>query len=360
MGCDNYHLRIEFPSSSEKWLVRVPRPGLLNLGEATVEYMYASEFATLKFLEGTSVPAPRAFAFDVASNKDNKVGSTYLIMEFLEGEVFDVQGASGEAKKRIYEGVAEILVELSRHPFPKACSLVLGDVRGEGESDVMAGKIAGLRSKVVPPFGPFDTAGEYYMAIVDAHLDLIAEGRLYPELGVEAYLAYAILRDRILDSFGESAGSMAPAKNTERFYLTHIDPKGDHILASPSGHISGIIDWESARITPFSEAFGPSLFTADLHTLYSGNSGITPDDHLLAEALIEAGAPALADAMRSDERARRLHFGLGSAKTEGEMWDLIRGLLDAFGVYEGELFTKWRGGALQMYRGDARLDALLR
>ena len=51
--------------------------------------------------------------------------------------------------------------------------------------------------------------------------------------------------------------------------------------------------------------------------------------------------------MRANEKARRLHFGLGSSETEGEMWDFIRGLLSAFGVYEGEDFETWRANALK-------------
>ncbi|KAH7389773.1 hypothetical protein BKA66DRAFT_414088 [Pyrenochaeta sp. MPI-SDFR-AT-0127] len=349
MGCCNYHIHIFFPDSAEQWLVRIPRPGLAALHrKIDVEYQYASEFATLKFLEGTKVPAPKVFAFDVASNTGNAVGTTYLIMEFLAGTPFNPHSATLEEKKRVYDGVAEILIELSKHPLPKACSLApTGPIYGEDGPFVA--KIAGLRSKIAQPFGPFETAKDYHMAIIEAHLSLIEEGTLYPEHAVEAYLTYSILQERISELY----------KELESFYLTHIDAKGDHILLSPSGHISGIIDWQGARFSPYDEAFGPSLLTADLHALYFGRSGTTPNDHLLAASLIEKGEARLADAMKGDERARRFHFGLGSARMEREMWDSIRGLLVAFEIYEGEGFELWRERAMARYRGDLRLERLL-
>jgi hypothetical protein len=50
----------------------------VNLSKAVdIEYQFASEFATLKFLQGTTVPAPRVYAYDVASNASNEIGVTF-------------------------------------------------------------------------------------------------------------------------------------------------------------------------------------------------------------------------------------------------------------------------------------------
>lgn len=46
-----------------------------------VEYSIASEYATLEFVEFTKVPAPKVFGYGLASEKDNVVGVSYLLME---------------------------------------------------------------------------------------------------------------------------------------------------------------------------------------------------------------------------------------------------------------------------------------
>ena len=264
MGCCNYHIHLLFPSSTEKWLVRIPRLGLESLQtEIDVEYSYASEFATLKFPEGTKVPAPKAFAFDVASNKSNEIGVTYMIMEFLEGRPFNPYNASEEEKKRVYDGVADILIELSKHPLLKACSLMPSSM-SQGKDTPVAGKIAGLRSKLSPPFGSFDATRDYYAAVIDVHQKLVMERKLYASLAVEARLTYSILNQTISKPSVQIPDSKESLKfegrevreeggktsGVEAFYLTHIDAKGDHLLLSSSAHVTGIIDWQGARFVP--------------------------------------------------------------------------------------------------------------
>ena len=380
MGCCNYHLHIIFPISGQKWLVRVPRPGYAKLHDVIdIEYQYASEFATLKFLENTAVPAPKAFAYGVASNAENDIGVTYLIMEFLEGKPFNPLSATVDERRIAYEGVAKMMIELSKWPLSKACSLVPPN-SGEKHAEPVIGGIAGLRSKIVPPLGPFDTAEEFYSAIISEHLNLIANGKLYTEMAVEAYLAYAILQDHVSELLplplqGSSINAVFETQRAGReelFFLTHIDAKGDHILISPRGEISGIIDWQGARFAPFTEAFGPSLFTADLHSLYNlptsseevfngceTDSGINPNDHLLASLLKEYGESRMAETMTRNDKVRRFHFGLRSAKTQDEMWESVKGLLGSFGLYNGEILEEWRRKGLIRYKGDARLETIL-
>ncbi|KAF4977189.1 hypothetical protein FZEAL_6251 [Fusarium zealandicum] len=68
-GCANYHARIRFEDGSATWLLRVPQVTGFNTGFPVhlAEYLIRSEFATLKFLENTTVPAPRAFSFGIPS-----------------------------------------------------------------------------------------------------------------------------------------------------------------------------------------------------------------------------------------------------------------------------------------------------
>jgi hypothetical protein len=272
-------------------------------------------------------------------------------MEGLSGTKYVPHKASLEEKKRVFEGVADILIELHKFPVGNACSFVIDD-----EGTCVPGKIASVRSKTLAPFGPFDSARHYYEYIVEAHMNLIMEGKLCPNFAVEALLTYSILRDnicKILLLSKDIGGGAA-----ESFYLTHIDPKGDHLLLNSDGYITGIIDWQGARCVPFTEAFGPSLLTADLHAMYEGTSGITEDDVLLSNVLLKKGAPHIAHMMTRNSMSRRLHFGLGSAVTEAEIWDLIRGLLSAFEIYYNDDLEEWRRNALVQYANDVRVKML--
>ena len=58
MGCANYHAWLTF-DDGEKWIVRIPRTPFSDVPPDLVEYLVRSEFATLKFLELTDVPAPK-------------------------------------------------------------------------------------------------------------------------------------------------------------------------------------------------------------------------------------------------------------------------------------------------------------
>jgi hypothetical protein len=52
--------------------------------------------------------------------------------------------------------------------------------------------------------------------------------------------------------------------------LKHVDDYGDHILVDEQLNITGIIEWQMARVVPRQETFGPSLVTADMNALYNG------------------------------------------------------------------------------------------
>lgn len=67
-------------------------------------------------------------------------------------------------------------------------------------------------------------------------------------------------------------------------------------------NIIGIIDWQMARAVPASEAFGPSLVTADMAGIYDGLPSLTIHDHALARFLNAKGAADLAGIMSKDEK----------------------------------------------------------
>ncbi|KAI2786780.1 hypothetical protein POX_g09174 [Penicillium oxalicum] len=70
MGCGNYHARIRFTDNGSVRLIRVPRMNS-SIPQSLANYLVRSKYATLKFLETTQVPAPRAFDYGISCDSNN-------------------------------------------------------------------------------------------------------------------------------------------------------------------------------------------------------------------------------------------------------------------------------------------------
>jgi hypothetical protein len=98
----------------------------------------------------------------------------------------------------------------------------LADSLQSSELDISG--VASDRFLVLTPTGPFVTSTDYYEAFSEQHLELITDGQLYTKYPVNAYLVCRFLRDNATQLVSQEENQM-----TERFYLKHVDDKGDHI-----------------------------------------------------------------------------------------------------------------------------------
>lgn len=315
MGNAYYHAWLIF-DDGDRWLIHTPRTVLCDIPQDMVEYFIASEYATLKFLEPTKVPAPRVFGFGLASDEDNSVGVSYLLMECLSGSPLDsdLSGAEPQRQQSILAQVAEILIEISEHPAPSVGSLI---IKGSQNS---ISKMASNRFVHLGLSGPFLNTSDYFIAISDQYLDLVADGQVHSQYPTEAFAFYTLARKEALN-FNHSNTTVS--EEPEEFFLKHVDDKGDHLLFNDQGTIKGIIDWQFARFVPAMEAFGPSYLTANLDWLYSRSTGITDLDKQLATELRRRGADKLARYMESNEIARRFHHGLSEDLTKSEAHEML-------------------------------------
>lgn len=339
-GCANYHARVRFDDGSPSWLMRVPRVSGFAVGfpVSLAEYLIRSEYATLKFLEDTAVPAPRAFSFGIPSQgTDHGIGVCFLLMEELTGQPWDGRGDTA----KVWKGLAGILAELEKYPFPKAGSLYV-----ESPDDAPSvSATASDRFVCLDPYGPFETSPAYYTAWAEEYLALIADGQLYPQFPVEAYLVYRFLQ--------ENAAQLADSE--DEFFLKHVDDKGDHLLVDQDLNITGVIDWQMARVVPRREAFALSLVSADMNALCGGHVSLSKEDVALGSALREKGS-GLAR-YTGDEKVRRFFWGLGLEPEWACALPLANAILRIFGVEEG--WDEWKEGALKRYERDERLRALV-
>lgn len=185
-------------------------------------------------------------------------------------------------------------MELEKHPFPKVGSLYV-----ESPDDVpSASATASDRFVCIDPYGPFETSAAYHATWAEQFLELIADGQLYPQFPIEAYLVYRFLQDNVFQ--------LADAE--DEFFLKHVDDKGDHLIVDEDLNITGIIDWQMAHIVPRREAFALSVVSADMRALCGGGISLSTSDLALRNAFCEKEA-RLASHIR-DEKVRRFVWSL--------------------------------------------------
>jgi len=113
------------------------------------------------------------------------------------------------------------------------------------------------------------------------------------------------------------------------------------------------------RLVPASEAFGPSLVTAEMDGIYNGVSSLTIHDHALARCLKAKGADGLADITSRDERLRRFFFGLDVDIPWEEALLLIHGIWTALGVEKDTEWKAWKVKMLERHVDDGRLKLVI-
>lgn len=111
---------------------------------------------------------------------------------------------------------------------------------------------------------------------------MICDGQLFSAYPLNAYLNFKYLKE--LAEPGKWNVFEADFDNRP-FFLKHMDDKGDHILVDDEYNITGIIDWTYARAVPAFEAFGPSLLTADMNSVFDGKAWRSNKDNIMAEEL---------------------------------------------------------------------------
>ncbi|KAF8250492.1 hypothetical protein K440DRAFT_653617 [Wilcoxina mikolae CBS 423.85] len=319
-GGINYHARIRF-SNGITWLARLPRLNQATPPNDFMNYLLKSE----------------EYDLGLCNDPSNKVGVAYILMEELPGTPFYGFGPSGnpatiEELRKVWAGIANILIELEMYPFARIGSLVLDE-----NNRVCVGPTASDRTGTLSFLGPFTKANDYYLEWCDAHLSLIADQ--FTSYPVKAYL-------QELDD--------GP------FYLKHTDDKGDHILVDDDFNVTGIIDWTFARVVPKYEAFGPSLVTANMSDIYDGISRLSDSDVALASVHREKGS-GLAEFAGIREKMRRLvlALGMGIEISWEEAVKLFEGIAKAFGEEEGLNWQDWERLALDAHSGDERLARLV-
>lgn len=349
MGGMNYHIDIPF-EDGVMWIARVRRFNATSPPPTVRDYILKSEVATLKFLEGTDVPAPKMF--DHALEQDGSgVGVGYILTEKLPGKALRWPGATAEQRRRVMDQLADVFLDLYRHPFNALGSL------GDGESHPVCAiaqePMMDLVDDGLRLSGPFHSWSVHRRSLLEQELARITAGETHSQRALDAYLIHRFLLDLV--------DRLKPASNPSgKFYLKHGDDKGDHILVDENFNITGIIDWEWAYTADPADAFNSPIGLLPVADFYAGNGSIGDDEAVFAELFRDKGQPQLAQFVL-EGRVRHLYsFCCGHNPDD---WDgflsLFRGLREAVGVDENLDWAAWKDKTLNRYREDAGLQVVL-
>ncbi|KAL8299179.1 hypothetical protein RB593_009178 [Gaeumannomyces tritici] len=182
MGSMNVHMEISF-EDGVKWIARLRKLNATSPPPALRDYILGSEVATLKFLEQTTVPAPKVFDFAL-KHTDNPVGVGYVLVEKLSGRSLRWSLATPEQRKKVMDQLADMFIKLQKHPFDRLCSLAsMEDPRNPGPF-ARTSLTDFVRSEMCP-LGPFETLEEYHRSSIKLVLDLIVREEVYSNRTVE-------------------------------------------------------------------------------------------------------------------------------------------------------------------------------
>jgi hypothetical protein len=349
MGGMNYHIEVRFDDGIT-WIARIRRFNATSPPAALRDYIIRSEVATLKFLEHTSVPAPKVYDFSL-EHADNPVGVGFILMEKLPGRSLRWSITTPEQRKKVMSQVADTFVELHKYPFD-----LLGSLDTPGESHVGAFARESLtdflQSKMCA-IGPFSSLEEYHTSSIQLILDLIVREELYSQQAVDAYLIHRYLMDLV-------PLVLPQVHADDKFYLKHADDKGDHILVDENYNVTGIIDWEWAHTASPAHAFNSPIGFLPVGDFYDGKNSLGDDEVVFARLLEETGHQDLACFVREGRLQHRFAFCCGYDLVDWEGFlGLFQGLRDAVGVDQGLKWKDWKAVALQRYKADSGLQLLL-
>ena len=351
MGGMNYHIDILF-EDGVVWLARVRRFNATSPPPALRDDIFQSEFATMKFLEKVAMPTPKVFDFALESDS-NPVGVGYMLVEKMAGKSLRWPLGPSEQKRKVVEQLADIFIELQKHPFQKMGCLYtpgsrrIGAFARESLTDFDGSHMSSL--------GPYSTLQEYHVSSIKLVMNLIVREEMYHQNPIDAYLIHRVLLDLV--------PSVLPSHSTggqQNFFLKHADDKGDHILVDGDYNITAIIDWERAHTAPEAIAFNSPIALLRVNHFYDGLNTLGEEENFLAEIFDKKHEPSLANAVREGRLQHRFTFccGYDLADWKGFL-SLFKGLRHAVQIDQELWWEEWKKMALERYQGDDGLKHLL-
>jgi len=356
-GGQNCHMDVDFDDGIT-WIARIRLQDPLLPPASVQKHIFLSEIATLQFLARTAVPAPQVHYYQLEA-PNNAVGASYVLMDKLQGKPLDWYEANHDQRLKVMEQLADVYLELERHPFPTAGSIIPLGISGKQDL-VEVGSYAQLPwfETLEKALGPFSTLEAAYTTMLDLHLRAVAEHKI-PSLPVDNYLSFKWRLAHLPSLVDSSASKNGP------FYLKHFDDKGDHILVDQDYNITGIIDWEFASTEAKELAFSSPCMMWPVGDFFDGKDSLSEDECEFVKIFENRGRRDLAELIvKGRPWQRYLLFVGGGVPTDATEFEaLFQALRKSFTHASQAIssYPDWKEEAIQHFsRTDARLGALLR
>lgn len=287
-----------------------------------------SEVETLKFLSRTNIRVPEVFH---QSCDESQIGFPYVLMEKLSGKPLQWSNASAQQKTKVMEQLADVFLELEKHPFPAAGSLSQGGVVGPfAQSHMFVSPSESL--------GPFSTSEDSLTSILTHEIDMIKGGEL-STLATDNFLTHLWRLEHL--------PSLLASATDNHFYLKHADDKGDHILIDEDYNITGIIDWEWASTETKNFAFSSPCMMWPVAKYYDGSNELSQEEHEFAQMFRRRGREDMAQMILQGRKWQRFLFFLGgtSVPPYDDFSNLFQGLRRSFEGEDIGPYLEWRNHA---------------
>ncbi|KAK4237601.1 hypothetical protein C8A03DRAFT_44572 [Achaetomium macrosporum] len=275
-GAFNVCFFVEFESTRERWVVRMPIPAMHP--KAVLDEKTEIELATMRYVSAkTTIPIPKVHAYAFSDTGLN--GLPFIIMDYVDGRSLkDLGFKSGEtwgrmivggpqtpAAKRLHQQLADVYVQLRQLEFPRigALGLPSRDVSALSCSpeeitvcnrplsvDMADQELDGLEpGEVFPPRRTFSTAKEYVdglLWLADNKLDKEPDQNMDEDEPASILYAAHHFKRFVQDEWLDAAANKGP------FVLVHGDMEMviSNLLFDKDYNLVGVVDWEWSRVVP--------------------------------------------------------------------------------------------------------------
>lgn len=226
-----------------KWAILIPLRGRCfnNVEKSWME----SDIRAMEFIkERTDIPIPYIYGFDHGTQ--NKIGTPYVLMDFIEGDrVEDVWEDWNEEKRLIcLLQCAESMRKLGRFGFNSigvlGCDYRKGEYVVHGVPSDTKGKGKG-KNKSVSVAGPFRSTKAYLDNIWHTKA-MELESSVTPEAAKNKQ--FLVLLKLLVPALVDIE------RATQHFFLSLPEFGGGNVLVDHGGNVTGFVGWDKVMILP--------------------------------------------------------------------------------------------------------------
>jgi hypothetical protein len=248
--------------------VRLPNHPESSATDADEGYLMQCEVATMKFLRANArtVPIPELYAYEApGSTWAINAGAAYMLIQGFYGNSLQDIGQSiynlpigsnhlppffmnmnspnhfqVSTQEHVFAKWTSVQAELAAFTFPQIGSIS----HFSADTGPIIGAIATSSTDGLPAAGPFHSAWDYFVAVVEG---AVAQARERKRSGTEnspfATLGPLVLLNIVRDT--DIFKSKGP------FHLNHMDMGMQNILIDDDFNFVAVIDWELAQSAPW-------------------------------------------------------------------------------------------------------------